>query len=133
MAEQHQVSVGRVYDARARGDGTRVLVDRMWPRGLSRDRADLDEWARDVAPSAGLRTWYGHDPDLFAPFAERYRDELDDPLRAEALDHLRSLARRRNLTLLTATARLELSHAQVLAQLLTDDAEGPGATGTGPE
>jgi uncharacterized protein YeaO (DUF488 family) len=134
MAGQHRIRVGRVYDARARGDGARVLVDRLWPRGLSRERADIDEWLRDVAPSSALRTWYGHDPDLVAPFAERYRAELEEPERAEAVERLRELARRRTVTLLTATAHLELSHAQVLAELLTgpSDGEEAGATGSRP-
>jgi uncharacterized protein YeaO (DUF488 family) len=67
----------RVYEAPADDDGYRVLVDRLWPRGLSRSRARLDEWAKDVAPSADLRRWYGHDPDKFDEFARRYRGELD--------------------------------------------------------
>jgi uncharacterized protein YeaO (DUF488 family) len=95
-----------------------VLVDRLWPRGLSRERADLDEWCKDVAPSPELRKWYAHDPERFAQFRRRYLTELRTPERAEALEHLRTLARRRNLTLLTATKSPDISEAAVLAELL---------------
>ena len=117
---EHTVKVGRVYDARARGDGVRVLVDRLWPRGLSKAAADLDEWRKEVAPSAALRTWYDHDPGKFAEFARRYRAELEDPGASAVLEHLRSLARRGNLTLLTASRKVDLSDAVVLADLLDE-------------
>jgi uncharacterized protein YeaO (DUF488 family) len=113
-----EVRVGRVYDAPTRGEGARVLVDRIWPRGLSKENADLDEWCKDVAPSTVLRKWYGHDPDRFEEFGQRYRDELDRPERAEALAHLRELSQRRNLTLLTASKRADISEATVLVELL---------------
>jgi uncharacterized protein YeaO (DUF488 family) len=125
MHRQPRVRVGRVYDARTAEDGTRVLVDRLWPRGLTKNRADLDEWCKQIAPSAALRAWYGHDPDRFAEFARRYRSELDDPGRAEPLQHLRELAQRRTLTLLTATRHADISEAAVLADLLDPEA-GPG-------
>ncbi len=125
MQRQHQVRIGRVYEARTGEDGTRVLVDRLWPRGLTKDRADLDEWCKQIAPSADLRRWYGHDPDRFAEFARRYRAELDHPARAEHLQLLRSLAREQPLTLLTATRHVDISEAAVIAGLLT------GESGTG--
>lgn len=118
MAEQAGVRVRRIYDEASTEDGLRVLVDRVWPRGLSKDRAALDEWRKELAPSNELRKWYGHDPDRFAEFARRYRSELDEPERAEALHRLRELADRRGLTLLTATKRPEISQAAVLAELL---------------
>lgn len=118
MAGAHAVKVGRVYDEPARGDGARVLVDRVWPRGLSKDQAHLDEWCKSVAPSTALRKWYQHDPERFEEFGRRYRAELDEPERAEALQHLRQLAKRRTLTLLTATKHAEISEAVVLADLL---------------
>jgi uncharacterized protein YeaO (DUF488 family) len=118
MSHLHQIRVGHAYDGRVWGDGARVLVDRLWPRGLSKARADLDEWCKTVAPSVELRTWYGHDPELFEQFRERYRTELDEPERIEALRHLQALAKRRKLTLLTAATRLETSHAIVLVDLL---------------
>ena len=118
MPAKHAVKVGRVYDARAWGDGNRILVDRLWPRGLPKVEADLDEWSTQIAPSTALRTWYRHDPQHFDKFGEHYRAELEQPEPAEALDHLRSLAKRRNLTLLTATKNIDIGHAIVLAGLL---------------
>jgi uncharacterized protein YeaO (DUF488 family) len=118
VVKQHEVKVGRVYDQAAAEDSARVLVDRIWPRGLSKERADLDEWCKQVAPSTELRKWYHHDPNLFEEFGRRYRVELQDPERAEALAHLRDLAKHRRLTLLTASKRVDISEAAVLADLL---------------
>jgi uncharacterized protein YeaO (DUF488 family) len=118
VVSKHEVTVRRAYDERVRGDGARVLVDRIWPRGLSKEQADLDEWCKDVAPSTALRKWYGHDPDRFEEFDRRYRAELKEPERAEALQHLRDLAKHRALTLLTATKHADISEAVVLADLL---------------
>jgi uncharacterized protein YeaO (DUF488 family) len=117
MAE-HDVRVRRVYDEPQASDGARVLVDRIWPRGLARQKAALDEWCRAIAPSNELRRWYGHDPDRFEQFARRYRAELKQPEASAALARLRELAARRGLTLLTATRTLESSQAAVLATLL---------------
>jgi uncharacterized protein YeaO (DUF488 family) len=113
-----KVRVRRVYEEPERDDGSRVLVDRIWPRGLTKARAALDEWCKDVAPSTELRTWYGHDPDRFADFGRRYQAELEVSPRAEALEHLRGLAKDGPLTLLTATKEPEISEAAVLAELL---------------
>ncbi|MBY0290695.1 MAG: DUF488 family protein [Mycobacteriaceae bacterium] len=118
MAQARNVNVRRIYDPVWPEDGTRVLVDRIWPRGVSKANAHLDEWCKDIAPSTELRKWYGHDPALFEEFARRYRDELDEPTRAPALAHLCDLAKRRTLTLLTATKRADLSEATVLAGLI---------------
>lgn len=118
MTAKHTVRVRRAYEAPARSDGARVLVDRLWPRGLAKAKAELDEWCKQVAPSTELRQWYQHDPDRFEEFGRRYRDDLDDPERAEALAHLRDLAESRPLTLLTATRQPEISEAEVLAGLL---------------
>ncbi|MFD2470522.1 DUF488 domain-containing protein [Amycolatopsis silviterrae] len=113
-----RVQVRRVYDPPESTDGTRVLVDRLWPRGLSKDRAQLDEWLKQVSPSTELRKWYAHDPDRYDEFARRYRAELDEPERAEALARLRELAEKGPLSLLTATKRSDISEAAVLAELL---------------
>ena len=117
-AAQATVRVRRAYEAPEPDDGQRVLVDRLWPRGLSKARAALDEWCKNVAPSPELRTWYNHDPDRFEEFSHRYQRELQDPERAEALAHLRELARQGPLTLLTATRKPEISEAAVLVGLL---------------
>lgn len=119
MAQARQVQVRRVYDPPAADDGQRVLVDRLWPRGLSKERAHLDEWCKAIAPSTELREWYDHDPQRYAEFARRYRAELDEPERAVALARLRVSAADGRLTLLTATRRSDISEAAVLADLLT--------------
>ena len=118
MTQERAVRVRRVYEDPMPSDGARVLVDRIWPRGLSKERAALDEWCKSVAPSTALRQWYAHDPARFDEFDRRFRAELKGPERAEALAHLRDLARHRPLTLLTATKRADISEAQVLAALL---------------
>ncbi|MGV2915184.1 DUF488 domain-containing protein [Streptomyces alfalfae] len=112
------IQVKRVHDAAEPDDGSRVLVDRLWPRGISKDRAALDAWEKQLAPSTELRQWYGHDPAKFDAFAERYRRELDDADRAADLDRLRGLARSDRLTLLTATKDLPHGHVRVLADVL---------------
>ncbi|GIH63830.1 DUF488 domain-containing protein [Microbispora siamensis] len=113
------VTVRRVYEDPAPGDGTRVLVDRVWPRGLTKEAAHLDEWVKDVAPSSALRSWYGHVPERFGEFRSRYLAELDDPERHAALDRLRRLMESGPLTLLTATRDVEHSQAAVLAEVLS--------------
>jgi len=123
MAEG-RVQVRRVYEEPEPEDGTRVLVDRIWPRGLTRVKAALNEWCKDVAPSDELRKWYGHDPGRFEEFGRRYRVELQGPRQAEALSHLRGLAKDRRLTLLTGTRQPEISEAAVLAALLQADHNG---------
>jgi uncharacterized protein YeaO (DUF488 family) len=112
-----KVRVRRVYEDPEPDDGTRVLVDRIWPRGLTKAKAALDDWCKDVAPSDELRKWYGHDPERFAEFGRRYQQELKDPQRADSLTQLRELAKD-PLTLLTATRQPEISEAAVLADLL---------------
>jgi uncharacterized protein YeaO (DUF488 family) len=125
---QPDVRVRRVYEDPSPRDGARVLVDRIWPRGLRKDAAQLDEWAKDVAPSTGLREWYGHDPAKFGEFRRRYLDELSGDTQRDALDLLRALAAKEPVTLLTATRDVAHSQAEVLAQLLRDTGEsGAGA------
>jgi len=113
-----QITYRRIYEEPAPGDGTRVLVDRVWPRGMRKEAAHLDEWLREVAPSTELRRWYGHDPDLFAEFRRRYRAELGDSGHQAAVGQLLDRAGRDRLTLLTATKDVERSHAAVLAEWL---------------
>jgi uncharacterized protein YeaO (DUF488 family) len=116
--QQRDVRVRRVYDEPQKEDGTRVLVDRVWPRGLAKDRADLDEWAKDAAPSTELRKWYGHEPERYDEFRKRYKDELADPEHQATVEHLRDLAEQGPLTLLTATKSVEQSQAPVLADVI---------------
>jgi uncharacterized protein YeaO (DUF488 family) len=114
------VRVRRVYEPAAEDDGYRVLVDRLWPRGVGKAAARLDEWCRAVAPSTELRKWYGHDPERFAEFRTRYGAELASGDAGAALAHLRTLARSRRLTLLTGTRDPATSNAAVVAELLTE-------------
>ncbi len=118
MTRAHRVDVTHVKDGRPDA-GTVVMVDRVWPRGQRKADAPWDEWLKEVAPSTDLRRWYGHDPDRHDEFVRRYRDELSDGEQARALDHLRELHRDGVLVLMTATRELELSQAQVLADILT--------------
>ncbi|MER6614240.1 DUF488 domain-containing protein [Streptomyces xantholiticus] len=113
-----KAKVRRIYDAPDPDDGIRVLVDRLWPRGLSKDEARVDEWPKSVTPSTELRRWY-HGPDgEYEEFCRRYEAELADPPAAEALDKLRALAAKGPLTLLTAARDPDRSHTSVLRRLL---------------
>jgi uncharacterized protein YeaO (DUF488 family) len=112
------IQVRRAYEEPQRSDGCRILVDRLWPRGLSKQAAQLDLWLKEIAPSTELRKWYGHDPAKFAAFSARYREELREPVRQGALTEVRKLAHRRPVTLLTATKDVAHSEATVLADLL---------------
>ena len=118
MGDKPDVRVRRAYDEPEPDDGIRVLVDRIWPRGLTKDKARLDQWLKQVAPSTELRKWYSHDPERFEEFGRRYREELEDAERAQGLKHLRELANSGTLTLLTATRHAEISEAAVLADLI---------------
>ena len=111
--------VGRVYGGRTDNDGVRVLVDRLWPRGLTKARAELDEWQKELAPTTQLRRWYAHDPERFVEFGRRYRVELASGVQAAALAHLSGLVSTGHVvTLLTAARDPAISEAAVLADLL---------------
>jgi uncharacterized protein YeaO (DUF488 family) len=118
--------VHRIYEAGHGPSGCRVLVDRLWPRGIKKDDAALDEWAKDAAPSVELRRWYGHDPKKFDEFARRYRDELERPPASDAIDQLRALADDRPVILLTATRDVDHSGARVLYDHLKTTATKQG-------
>jgi uncharacterized protein YeaO (DUF488 family) len=112
------VAQKRVYDEPDPSDGVRVLVDRLWPRGLSKERAHVDIWLKDVAPSRELRVWFGHDPAKFEEFRRRFEAELAaDPARS-ALAELREMARARQVTLVFAAHDTEHCNAVVLRELL---------------
>jgi uncharacterized protein YeaO (DUF488 family) len=112
--------VRRIYGLEPGGGDYRVLVDRLWPRGIRKQDAQLDEWAKELAPSSELRRWYGHDPGKFDEFARRYRLELRAVSAADGLLRLRALARQQRVTLVTATRDLEHSGAFVLRDVLTE-------------
>jgi uncharacterized protein YeaO (DUF488 family) len=115
VSGERRIRAARIYDEIDPDDGQRVLVDRIWPRGIRKDDPRVGIWCKDVAPSKELREWYHHQPDLFDEFAARYEAELaGNP----ALEELRELATRGVLTLVTATREVDGSHAAVLAKLL---------------
>ena len=124
MTARPKFEVRRVYDEEPPA-GYRVLVDRLWPRGVSKERAALDEWAKDVAPSDGLRRWYGHEPAKFSDFARRYRAELALAPGKDAVDRLRATAEKSTVTLVTATRDVERSGAAVLLEVLTGHPRSP--------
>jgi uncharacterized protein YeaO (DUF488 family) len=112
------VRVKRIYDPVEPDDGYRVLIDHVWPRGVSRDRANLDAWLRELAPSDELRKWFDHIPERFDEFRARYRDELND--HREPVEDLRRRARKAPLTILYAARDREHNNAVVLAELVRD-------------
>jgi uncharacterized protein YeaO (DUF488 family) len=119
VADGRNFEIRRVYDDEQPEGGYRVLVDRLWPRGVSKQRAALDEWAKDVAPSDELRRWYGHEPEKFAEFARRYRSELKVAPGKAVVTRLRGTAKDEQVVLLTATRDVEISGAAVLFDVLT--------------
>ncbi len=112
------VRTKRVYEPAVNADGYRVLVDHIWPRGVSRERAKLDEWAKELAPSGELREWFDHVPERFPEFRSRYRKELQ--ARSEELDELRSRARKGRVTVVYASRDEEHNNAVVVAEVLRD-------------
>jgi uncharacterized protein YeaO (DUF488 family) len=113
------VKIARVYDPPAPGDGTRVLVDRLWPRGIRKDDPRVDLWVKELAPSTQLRQWYAHQPSRFEEFGARYRSELDAPTGIQAIAGFRATSMREPIVLTTATRDLSLSHLSVLAAVVS--------------
>jgi uncharacterized protein YeaO (DUF488 family) len=124
-AGSERVRVRRVYEPAEPSDGTRILVDRLWPRGVRKQNLAFDEWPKAVAPSPELRTWYGHRPERFEEFRRRYRDELVSDEAREAFDELRRRADVGVVTLLTATRDVDHSGAAVLAEALVTPPDRP--------
>lgn len=112
------VGIKRIYDAPASTDGIRVLVDRIWPRGVSKESATLDLWLKDIAPSTELRKWFGHNPERFEQFSDRYRKELE--ANTDVVNELRHLADHNYVTLLYAARGSRANHAIVLAEFLDE-------------
>ena len=110
------IRIKRAYDPPEPDDGLRILIDRLWPRGMPKAKLKLDSWVKHLSPSTALRKWYQHDPEKFAEFRKRYVAELKTE--GEGLAELRAAVKGRTVTLLTATKEIELSHATVLRDLL---------------
>ena len=111
------IRIKRIYDPPSSEDGTRILVDRLWPRGVTKEAASLDEWLKEIAPSDELRHWFGHDPARWTEFRERYRTELK--LHGDLLDRLRTQGGKGTITLLFAAADTEHNNAAVLKEILS--------------
>lgn len=107
-----RIRLKRIYDPPAEDDGTRILVDRLWPRGLTKDAARIDHWLRELGPSDELRAWYGHEPARWPEFATSYRRELAD--KAELLDRIRAHARAGTVTILVAAKDMARSNGAVI-------------------
>lgn len=118
MVRQSRVQLKRAYDPPSPRDGTRILVDRLWPRGISKAKARVDLWLKDVAPSTALRQWFGHDPARWSEFRRRYRAELRR--QPDALAQLQALARRGRVTLVFSARDERRNQAVVLKDLLAD-------------
>ena len=134
MIVQHSmtVTIKRVYEPAAPSDGVRVLVDRLWPRGLTKERAGIDEWVKQIAPSNELRRWYHARPDQWQDFRQKYLRELAQPDHLEGLQRLYELAHKKtHLTLLFASKNETLNNAVVLKELLEGLRKPPSGTGRG--
>lgn len=116
---RQKIVIKRIYDDAEDTDGRRVLVDRLWPRGLSKAQTHLDDWFKEVAPSPELRTWWDHDPDRFDEFAHRYEHELSDDVHADSVAQLIHLVHKNDrVTLLYAAKDESVNHARVLQDYL---------------
>jgi uncharacterized protein YeaO (DUF488 family) len=113
------IQVKRVYEPAEADDGVRVLVDRLWPRGLSKEKARVDEWLKELGPSTALRKWFNHDPGRWDEFRTRYRAELASPEQRQRLDHLRALARQKTVSVLYGARDSEHNEAVVIAEEVT--------------
>jgi uncharacterized protein YeaO (DUF488 family) len=119
MAKRNlHIAIKRAYDEPAQDDGTRILVDRLWPRGLSKEQAHIDLWLKEIAPSDELRKWFAHDPEKFAEFRSRYKAELASGEAIDALGRLHEMARQGQVTLVYAAHDTEHNNAVVLRDLL---------------
>lgn len=125
-----KIEIKRVYDEPQADDGRRLLVDRLWPRGLSKEKARVDLWLKDIAPGEELRHWFGHDPDRWAEFRERYRRELE--LNPEALKELREImAKEKTVTLLYAATDRERNNAVALRDVIALEEVSPNEEAAG--
>jgi len=110
------LKIKRVYDPVSPDDGKRVLVDRLWPRGIKKEKAQIDEWLKEISPSNELRKWYSHDPAKWAEFKKRYKKELVE--KSELLKRIKAEAKKQTVTLLFSTKELELNNAVALKEIL---------------
>jgi len=119
------LSVKRVYESKGAADGVRILVDRLWPRGLRSAEAGIDEWIKDVAPSDDLRKWFAHDPEKWSEFKRKYAGELSELSKAALLKRIAKLAANDNVTLMYAAKDTEHNNARVLEELIANIGKKP--------
>ena len=112
------LKIKRAYDKKETGDGKRILIDRLWPRGLSKADAKIDQWLKDLAPSTELRKWFGHDPAKWIEFKKRYLAELSEPGKQALLENISQMARRNNITLIYSAKDTEHSDVKVLEEII---------------
>jgi len=110
------VRIKRIYDSASRGDGKRILIDRLWPRGMKKEEAKIDEWVKDIAPSDQLRKWFSHDPSKYPEFKKRYIKELEK--KSDLVQRIKNEAKRDTVTLLFSAKDVEHNNATVLKELL---------------
>ncbi|RCW71913.1 DUF488 domain-containing protein [Saliterribacillus persicus] len=117
------IKLKRVYEDVDKNDGLRILVDRVWPRGISKEKASLDEWLKEIGPSSELRKWFNHDKDKFRAFEEKYKEQLnEDDKKREALEQLRKWSKKNEtISLIFAAKEVKYNHARVLQLILQDD------------
>jgi len=120
------INLKRVYEGASPSDGFRVLVDRLWPRGISKEEAHIDEWLRDIAPSTELRKWFGHDPEKWPEFQRRYRDELKS--NKQSLEKLLADTAGKDITLVYASREQKYNNVTVLKEVLKELALEWGGT-----
>ena len=112
------IKTKRVYERQEPSDGTRILVDRLWARGLSKEKAHIDEWLKEIAPSDRLRKWFAHKPERWSAFGLRYREELQTPIKQAFLRRLRSMGQKGTVTLLYAAKDEAYNNAHALSKIL---------------
>lgn len=112
------IKTKRIYEKTESDDGYRLLADRLWPRGISKEGAALDEWCKEIAPSTELRKWFNHQPELFDEFEMRYREEISD--KTDILLRLKEISRQQRLTLLFGAKEEHYNHTQILEKILLE-------------
>ena len=112
------IKVNRIYDPVSPDDGKRILVDRLWPRGIKKDEAEINEWLKDIAPSDGLRKWFSHDPNKWQEFKNRYIKELKN--NSELIERLKAVAKKEKVTLLFSAKDVEHNNAVVLKEVIEE-------------
>src|SRR5690606_12033237 len=116
LRKNSHMKIKRIYEKPTPSDGYRILIDRVWPRGVSKEEAKLDEWNKDIAPSTALRKWFGHKPELFDEFSVRYQEELHNKI--EELKRIKGIAKKQKLTLLYGAKNEQVNHAVILEEVL---------------